>query len=148
MRAILTREQFFAAIERFERQLSPKQGAAGQKALSQAAMDFRPAFADPLAQVRNATEALVEPIRSARELGKWIHDVRDHWAVTFRNSLALSRGSFEPLSRLRLPEIVALSSQLQKSLEHSALFAGGNSAARICAGVSRTCSLCDVNHGH
>jgi hypothetical protein len=69
-----TREQFFAAIERYERQLSPEQDAAEQKALSEKATDFKPGLADPLAQVRNAIEALLEPMRSAREVGKRISD--------------------------------------------------------------------------
>jgi hypothetical protein len=67
-----TREQFFDAIERYERQLSPEQEAAEQKALSGEAMDFRPALAETMAQARRATEALGEMVRRAADAGKWI----------------------------------------------------------------------------
>src|SRR5262249_50133497 len=74
MRVLKTREQFFAAIERHQRELLPEQAAPVSKAFSGEAMDFRPGPVETIAQARNAIEALLEPMRSVRELGKRIHD--------------------------------------------------------------------------
>jgi hypothetical protein len=85
------------------RRLSPEQEAAEQKALSEAAMDFRPALPEALAQAKKAPEELGGMTRCAA--GKWINDGRRDitgQAVTFNNLLALCPGLFEPLSPARV----------------------------------------------
>jgi hypothetical protein len=137
-----TREEFFAAIERYRKQLSPDEEAAEWKAFLEEATNFRPALAQAIAQTKKATEAFGEMTRRVADAGEWIaHAQRDltNLSVTFKNSLALPHGLFEPLSsRLSLPEITVPSTQLQKSFELAGLSTGETKAFDLTKQFSTT----------